>query len=110
MILKFNNSLGQDPKIRLTYQYVCTYFSTKCLFLPRPLNLVDPSTPTELRRGMDGVDDGVLMPAFLPPVSCAPPVLELRREEIPPWVDMLTDWISWEIVGSYLIGDSETSV
>ena len=58
--------------------------------IPLPFIFDEPSTPTELLLGIDGVDEGVLASMIFPPALCDPPVLEFRREPTFPATAVLT--------------------
>ena len=57
------------------------------LLLPLKLILVDPSTPTELLLGTDGVDEGVPVSVTFPLGVCIPLALEFRRDPDPPCIE-----------------------
>ena len=76
--------------------------------LPLPFSLDGPSTPSDLRLGTEGVEEGVGMSTLLPPGVWFPPVLEFRRELLPSVTDWSYDWMECEFEDPCLSGDSET--
>ena len=48
---------------------------------------VEPSTPTELLLGTEGVDDGVPVSVRFPLGVCCPPELEFLRDPVFPGIE-----------------------
>ena len=76
------------------------------VLLPLPFILAEPSTPTELRLGIDGVDDGVPASTVFPIAFGEMPVLELRRDPPPPGTDVTTSCAALGMEGPCFTGDS----
>ena len=52
--------------------------------MPLAFIFVEPSTPTELLLGTEGVDDGVPVSVTFPLGVCIPPELEFLRDPVVP--------------------------